>query len=130
LMHIERDDLGHFNDLISMATEYVTGAKVENKENQEIWVLRGKVQGEFTFNLHLFSCKIEEANLKVGMNHRLPVQIKIIKINPDYRVLHEETIIFNQIWEEITVLNFTINSEGFIENKHKSKVNLVKSKEQ
>lgn len=130
LMHIERDDLGHQNDILEMAQEYVTGVSIDNKQNQEIWVLRGKVKGEFTFNLHLFSCKVGERHARVGDASNLPVSIKIIKINPDYRVLYEETVTFTRMWQEITVLNFTLNSEGFIEKKDKSTVNLVKTKQQ
>lgn len=130
VMHIERDDLGHQNDMLSMAKEYVTGVKIPNMINQEIWVLRGKVEGEFTFNLHLFSCKFSEKHLRVGDITDLPVQIKIIKINPNYEVVHEETVVFTKVWQEITVLNFTLDKDGYISNKNKSKVNLVKTREQ
>lgn len=130
LMHIERDDLGHQNDLMDLAKEYVTGVKPENLENQEIWVLRGKVKGEFTFNLHLFSCKIDGKYLKVGEGMNIPVDIKIIKINPNYEVVHQETVTLTKLWQEITVLNFTLDADGNIEKKTKLKYNLVKVKEQ
>lgn len=130
LMHIERDDLGFRNDILSLAQEYVSGIKLENRENQEIWVLRGKIEGEFVFNLHLFACRFGENQLKVGDPVDIPVQFKIIKINPDYRTLHEETVVFHSVWEEITGLNFTINKNGVIEKKDKRIIKLVKVKAQ
>lgn len=130
LMHIERDDLGHQNDIITLSKEFVTGVKAPNIDNQEIWVLRGKVQGEFTFNLHLFSCKMGDRHLRVGEITDLPVQIKIIKVNPNYEILHQETVVFTAIWQEINVLNFTVDKDGYIQNKHKSMVNLVKVRQQ
>lgn len=126
LMHIERDDLGFQNDIIDIAKQFVTGKKIENKDNQEVWVLRGNIEGEFTFNLHLYGCRIEANSRGIGAVVNLPVQAKIIKINPNYRTVYEETITIQKVWQEVTVLNFTLDSNGEIVKVNKTQRNLVK----
>ncbi len=126
LMHIERDDLGFQNDILDIAKEFVTGKKTENKDNQEIWVLRGNIEGEFTFNIHLYGCKYESNSRSLGYVVNLPVQVKIIKLNPDYRTVYEETLTFERIWQEITVLNFTLDSNGEIVETNKTQRGLIK----
>ena len=130
LMHIERDDLGFQNDLLDLAKEFVTGKKVENKDNQEVWVLRGNVAGEFTFNLHLYGCRVEFNSRGIGTIVNLPVSVKIIKINPDYNTILEETVVIEKVWQEITVLNFTLDNDGNVVETNKIQRGLLKVKQQ
>lgn len=129
LMHIERDDLGFRNDILTTAKELVTGNKVTSDTNQEIWVLRGKVQGEFTVNLHLYSCRNEGNQLKVGDPVNVPVTVSVIKVNPDYEVLRKETVTLTRVWQEITVMNMTLDKDGYISRSDKTFRNLVKTRE-
>lgn len=130
LMHIERDDLGFANDILSMAKEFVTGQKVQNKDNEEVWVLRGLIQGEFNFNVHLYACRMGARPLQLNEPITLPVRVKVIKINPDYNTIHEETVTFQRVWQEITALNFTLDEQGNVISTNKTPKNLVKVKQQ
>lgn len=130
LMHIERDDLGFVNDILTITKQLLYGAPPpENDINQEIWVLRGKIPGEFTFNLHLYSCRIEATKLKVGDPIKVPVTVTFIKVNPDYLILKKETVEFDHVWQEMTVENFTLDKDGFVTNFNKNFRKLVHAKE-
>ena len=49
LMHLDRDDLGHRNDIIQSGEETIQYA-----ENQEIVTIRGIIEGEYTVNIHMY----------------------------------------------------------------------------
>jgi hypothetical protein len=129
LMHIERDDVGHRGDFLAAAEEYLTGIKRENQLNQEIWVLRGKVAGEFNFNLHLYSCRMGDIQYDIGEPLSLPVEVSLIRLNPDYVVLHREVVELTSVWEEKTVLNFTLDQNGVLTEKNKFNHTLVKARQ-
>lgn len=128
IMHIERDDLGFRNDIITTTKELITGVKVNNLDNQEVWVLRGKLAGEFSFNIHLYACRIGDKQFTLGDPFTLPVDIKMIKINPDYTEVYVDTVTFDHVWQEITVLNFTLDADGNIVAKNKDTRQLVKTR--
>jgi len=130
LMHIERDDLGFRNDILTMTKALLSGQQLENNINQEIWVLRGKIPGDFTMNVHLYGCRDGDRQLKMNEAINVPVNITFIKINPDYQIVDKETVTLTKVWEERTVLNFTLDKDGFITKKDKVFHNLVKVKEQ
>lgn len=50
LMHLDRDDLGHRNDKITLKD----GTVIEFKENREIVTVRGIVPGEYVVNAHMY----------------------------------------------------------------------------
>lgn len=127
LMHIERDDLGFQNDILTMTKELLTGEKPQNDTNQEIWVLRGKIEGEFTMNLHLYACRHEGISYKINDPINVPVTVTFIKINPNYQVLRTEKVTIDHVWQEITVLNFTLDKDGNIVRSDKVSHSLVRT---
>lgn len=116
IMHLERDDLGWKNDTPGSA-------------NEEIWTLRGKLSGEYTVNIHLYSCRSNNIPMPVGthLTFTLPVTVKLIQINPTVVDLLKKTIILDKIWQEKTAFNFTLKSDNsFDPNINLEYHNLVK----
>ena len=127
LMHIERDDLGFRNDIITTTRDLLTGKPAANDINEEVWVLRGKVAGEFNVNIHLYACRIGDMQLKVNDPINVPVTVLFVKVNPDYQILQTEKLVFDHVWQELTVLNFTLDQDGNIVSSDKIYHNLVKT---
>lgn len=131
LMHIERDDLGFFNDIITEMTQSLFDKNAnKNLNNQETWVLRGITAGEYTVNLHLYSCRIEGKALGLGEPFPVKVDVELIRLNPRYLLTHKEIITIEKIWQQVTVMNFTLNADGDVINTNKNFVSLVKAKQQ
>lgn len=125
VMHLERDDLGFRNDIVSV----VPGNTINVIENRETWVLRGIIPGIYTVNLHLYGCRVDNIPIMINQNFVLSVTIELLKINPKYTLVTKKEVILNKIWEEITVMNFQLDADGnviAITNDYKQ---LVKSKE-
>jgi hypothetical protein len=111
LMTIERDDMGFKNDfLYDMNGELLLKAM----ENKEIWTLRGKQVGEFTLNLHMYSCRVKNVPLQLGAPYEVTVIVELIRLNPTYVTVKKELIVFKSVWEEVTVFNFKVSEEGGI----------------
>lgn len=127
LMHIERDDLGFQNDILTFTKELLTGEKPKNDNNQEIWVLRGKIEGDFTVNLHLYACRNKGVSYKINDPIVVPITVTFIKINPTYQVLRTEQVTIERVWQEITVLNFTLDKDGNIVKSDKVSRSLVRT---
>ena len=124
IMTIERDDMGYRNDFI-----YDTAGNVilQSNDNKEIWTLRGKQVGEFTLNLHMYSCRIDNKAMPLGTPFDVPVEVELVKINPSYVSLKKETVMLRKIWQEVTVFNFMIDVNGNVTFRNESK-KLVKDK--
>lgn len=130
LMHIERDDLGLRNDIITeLAQSLLKTSKNQNLNNQETWVLRGIIVGEYTVNLHLYSCRIEGKALDLGSSFPVKVDVELIRLNPRYLLTSKETVTLEKIWQQITVMSFTLNADGDVINTSKDFVSLVKEKQ-
>jgi len=108
LMHLERDDLGYAND---QAREGQVVYK--SKFNGEITTIRGLVPGRYSVSVHLFNCRLGGRELKPGSPMILPVAVKITKLNPNLLIVHESTVEFQKIWEEIPVISWTMNELGY-----------------
>lgn len=123
LMNIERDDLGFSGDYF-----YDSQGKLILKasENKEIWTLRGKQEGKFVLNLHLYSCRIETTRVPIFQKINVPVEIELVKLNPSYQIIAKETIILTHVWDEQTV--FIFNIEGNIVKFDRGYIKLVKDK--
>jgi hypothetical protein len=117
--YLERDDLGHRRDIIVLNGKEV----LVNPENKEYATIRGIIPGEWIVNVHLYSCVQYDEILgtnkgfKPNTDYDLPVTIEIIKLNPNYEEVEKKTVTFKKIWEEITVLRFTLNERGTIIDK-------------
>lgn len=125
LMHIERDDQGWTNDNVIIRN----GQEVQQLENSETWVLRGKLAGKFTVNLHLYSCKMGDTQLKLGQSVEVPVKVEFIKLNPDLRKVIEGTYTLHKVWEEMTIFNFVLDNKNNIAGITNEQIDLVREKQ-
>ncbi len=103
LMHLDRDDLGHKNDIISGPA-----GVIEYKENQEVVTIRGVYSGEYIINVHLYSKKSDGEVL-------IPVTVEIEKLNP-YKKFLIKTVELKGSGEEKTICRMIIDSEKNIES--------------
>lgn len=101
VMHLDRDDMGLLNDKIVLAN----GDVVEAKTNREVLTIRGIVPGEYTVNLHMYNKRLKEAGTEV--------KIDVMKLNP-YAIIATRTMTLNKHGEEVTVIRFTVDSEGYV----------------
>jgi hypothetical protein len=125
IMHIERDDQGWANDFMS----YLKLQPAQQLSNSETWVLRGKLAGKFTVNVHLYSCAIDEKAVPLGQKFEVPVTIELTKINPNLKKVLTKTVTLNRIWEEITAFNFVLDGTNDVTVITEEQVNLVKARE-
>ena len=95
LMHLDRDDMGHKNDIINTSS-----GSIEYNENREVVTLRGVYTGEYTVNIHVYSKRTLED---------IPVTVDIEKLNPYKKVLLK-TVTLSSAGEEKTVCRMRINS--------------------
>lgn len=113
LMNIERDDIGTRNDFITLDN----GQIIENPEDAEYWFLRGIIAGEYTVNLHLYACRMSGSYMSNFFDPvvPLPVEVKLTKLNPRMKIMYVKTITLTKLWEEVTVMNFTLSATGELE---------------
>ena len=98
LMHLDRDDVGKFNDILS--TPF---GDVEYNENREVVTLRGTIEGEYVVNVHMYMQRSEESPT--------PVRIQLDKINP-FQIVTVKDVILDTTGSEKTAFRFTIDKEG------------------
>lgn len=101
LAHLDRDDLGKVNDVITLDD----GRRVEYPHNQELTTIRGFLSGEWVLNLHMYS--------KRDLNPTL-VEVRIDKLNPQVQTVFYKKIEMKRRWEEITVTRFVMTNQGEI----------------
>lgn len=111
LMFIENDDLGTKSDYYYDNQGNLLSAVDENKE---VWTLRGLVEGEYTVNVHLFSCMMNTIPREIRSNINVPVTVELIKINPDILTIKKVKVVLEKVWEEKTAFNFILDSKGNI----------------
>jgi hypothetical protein len=124
IMHIERDDQGWVNDFMA----YLKLQPSQQLNNSETWVLRGKLAGKYTVNLHLYSCALDEKPIPLGTLYDVPVTIELTKLNPDIKKVLTETITLKKVWQEITAFNFVLDGKNNVVNISKEQVDLVKER--
>lgn len=130
LMNLERDDLGIYGDTVN-----VNGKVIQNPLNEEVWILRGLVPGNYVVNSHLYGCRSVANDLATKMEVGTPVNIvvsfKLIRLNPSYSEIDIRNITLHKIWEEKTVYTFNIAEDGSSSIIDDSKqVGLLTQKEQ
>ena len=125
VMHIERDDQGWTNDNVVIRN----GKQTQQLENSETWVLRGKLAGKFTVNLHLYSCTIGDTKLQLNSPAQVPVKVDLIQINPTLKTVLENTYTLERVWQEMTIFNFVLDENNQIVDITKDQVDLVREKE-
>lgn len=124
VMHIERDDQGWVNDLMT----YLKLQPSQQLNNSETWVLRGKMAGKFTVNLHLYACGHNGKAVPMGTAYDVPVTIELTKLNPDLRKVLVETITLKKVWQELTAFNFVLDGQNNIVSITREQVDLVKER--
>lgn len=117
-MHIERDDTGHGSDsIVNDKNETV----LVTKRNEEVWTLRGVMDGDYVFNDHVYNCRApagttwnsaDHAANNIGRPIDIKVHLKIIRVNPAYLIVFEKYHHLKKVWAEETVVKFTISQEG------------------
>ena len=98
LMHLDRDDVGKFNDILS--TPF---GDVEYDENREVVTLRGTVEGEYVVNVHMYMQRSEQ--------QPTPVRIQLDKINP-FQIVTVKDVVLDITGSEKTAFRFTVNRDG------------------
>lgn len=98
LMHLDHDDRGSYREKIT-----VNGRTIQNPLNQEIVTIRGVVPGEYVVNAHEFLA---------NTNNKIPVSIKVEKLNPKATVIFYGTHEFDHKGQEETFVRFTLDSDG------------------
>jgi hypothetical protein len=124
IMHIERDDQGWVNDLMT----YLKLQPSQQLNNSETWVLRGKLAGKFTVNLHLYSCTLSEKPAPLGQAVEVPVTLELTQLNPSIKKVLTKTITLKKVWEETTAFNFVLDGKNNVEAVTDEQADLVKEK--
>lgn len=124
IMHLERDDQGWVNDV----TALITTPNNAQLPNNETWVLRGKMSGRFSVNIHLYSCIFDTNPAPLGAEVSIPVSIELLKLNPSISKVVTETHTLNRVWEEFTMFNFVLDGNNNVVSITNEQVDLVKEK--
>jgi YD repeat-containing protein len=124
IMFIERDDIGKRSDYYYDERGNLVSAIDENKE---VWTLRGKLAGEYTVNIHLYSCAMGQIGQRtVGAVVNVPVIVELIKINPTIQTLKTFRVVLEKVWDESTVVNFTLDEYGNVTDMNYDQKDLVR----
>ena len=140
MMNLERDDLGFYNDMLTIARDALTQLEqggglhpnklVEDQFNEETLVFRGVKMGKYLVNVNLYSCTVMGADgqktvMKIKQPFDLKVHMKLMKINP-YKIVYTEDVEFKYVKEELNMVEFEIDKDKNIVSFDKSPVKLIK----
>lgn len=112
LVHLDRDDRGNYRDTIT-----VNGRKIENPLNQETVTVRGIIPGEYVVNIYDY----------VAVSPKVPVSVKVEKLNPTATVIFYSTIDLDHRGHEETAVRFTLDSDGSVTDVNNRPVSLVQA---
>jgi hypothetical protein len=98
LMHLDHDDRGSGRERMT-----VNGRTIQNPLNQEIVTIRGIAPGEYVINAQEFIASSPD---------KVPVSVKVEKLNPTASVVYYGTHDFDHKGQEETFVRFTLDSEG------------------
>lgn len=124
IMHIERDDQGWINDFMA----YLKLQPSQQLNNSETWVLRGKMPGKFTVNIHLYSCTINEKPVPLGQPMEVPVTLELTKLNPNITKVLSRIVTLTKVWEERTAFNFVLDGQNLVISITEEQADLVKER--
>jgi len=113
LMHLDRDDRGNYRDTIT-----VNGRTIQNPLNQETVTIRGIVPGEYVVNANEFLATSGD---------KVPVSVKVEKLNPTATVLFYGTLKFDHKGQEETFVRFTLDADGQVSDVNTRGKSLVKA---
>lgn len=101
LAHLDRDDLGHSNDIIYLSD----GSVIKYPYNQEILTIRGFIGGEWTLNIHMYAKRDQPPTM---------VHVTMDKLNPNLKPILIKDIPLETRGDEVTVARFEMSSNGDI----------------
>jgi len=101
LMHLDRDDRGHWNDTVSINGELIT-----IKTNVETVSIRGVIAGTWRINVQFY---------RANTNVKEPVVVEMIQLNP-YKLIFSKEVILDKESDEGTVYSFKMNDNKLIEH--------------
>ena len=113
LMHLDRDDRGNYRDTIT-----VNGKQIQNPLNQETVAIRGIVPGEYVVNVNEFVASTPD---------KVPVSVKVEKLNPVATVIYYGTIEFDHKGQEETYVRFTLDADGQVSDVNTKSKSLVRA---
>ena len=113
LMHLDRDDRGNYRDTIT-----VNGKQIQNPLNQETVTIRGIVPGEYVVNANEFVASTPD---------KVPVSVKVEKLNPVATVIYYGTIEFDHKGQEETFVRFTLDADGQVSDVNTKSKSLVRA---
>jgi hypothetical protein len=113
LMHLDRDDRGNYRDTIT-----VNGKQIQNPLNQETVTIRGIVPGEYVVNVNEFVASTPD---------KVPVSVKVEKLNPVATVIYYGTIEFDHKGQEETFVRFTLDADGQVSDVNTKTKSLVRA---
>jgi hypothetical protein len=113
LMHLDRDDRGNYRDTIT-----VNGKQIQNPLNQETVTIRGIVPGEYVVNVNEFVASTPD---------KVPVSVKVEKLNPVATVIYYGTIAFDHKGQEETFVRFTLDADGQVSDVNTKSKSLVRA---
>ena len=105
LMHLEKDDLGHSNDIIDKGSQ----TKVIYL-NREVLTIRGTIEGEYQVMAHVYNRKF---TMKDGAARQdLPgfLEITVIKINP-YVETYYAKVPYTETGQNISLVRFSVGAD-------------------
>ena len=108
LMYLERDDMGKRRSVYTVDGREM----IIDPDNKEFVTLRGVFPGEYVVNVHSYSCLGSEGKMTAvppGTEKRIPLIVEIIKINPTYSVIKRIEMSLDSVWQEKTVVRFTMD---------------------
>jgi hypothetical protein len=100
LLHLDRDDRGLVNDVITIA-----GEEIQNPLNQEVVTLRGVVKGEYVVNLHYYASETKKP---------VDVKVRLVKVNPKLEIIYYGTVNLEKRGDEKTAVRFKIGGDGSV----------------
>jgi hypothetical protein len=113
LMHLDRDDRGNYRDTIT-----VNGKQIQNPLNQETVTIRGIVPGEYVVNVNEFVASTPD---------KVPVSVKVEKLNPVATVIYYGTIEFDHKGQEETFVRFSLDADGQVSDVNTKSKSLVRA---
>ena len=102
LMHLDRDDLGHTNDIV-----YLDSGEIKYGQNVEVVAVRGILPGEYVVNAHVYRHDGYEDD------YPIPITITLIKINKYKKVITVQRIL-DTYGQEETFFTFKIDNKGVV----------------
>jgi len=114
-MHLDKDDLGKYNDTVYNAD----GTSSTVKINREVVTIRGIIPGEYIVNAHYYSDYNTLKSSTLPTKDNIPkkdlsvVTVEVHKVNP-YSIIWAGEHVYDKRGTEHTFVRFSITKEGLV----------------